>query len=110
MTEKVWVTGLGFATSIGNRREEVVGQKVASFYAESTLRDLEAGRRKMFADMAQYTNAPREMRAKDGTIIEVLSSAVVDRDDEGRAAPAPPDCGIRPCPPHRCLRPVVDPR
>ncbi len=72
-----WLTKLGFT------RDEVVGKSIADFFS---LRD-----RKFYADgglqelisEGDFNNLERQMLAKDGTVLDLVMSAISHRDDAG---------------------------
>ncbi|MEM6573479.1 MAG: sigma 54-interacting transcriptional regulator [Pseudomonadota bacterium] len=72
-----WLSRLGY------QRREVIGKPLHDFYTEDTVRDLNEGRLKLLVELDEYTNVPRQMKHRDGRVIEVLSSAAIDRDDSG---------------------------
>ncbi len=72
-----WLSRLGY------QRREVLGRKIDEFYTESTRRDLSEGRLKRLVQLDEYTNVPRQMQHRDGRVVEVLSSAAIDREESG---------------------------
>ncbi len=69
---------------LGYQRSEVLGRPIDEFYTESTRRDLTEGRLKRLVQLDEHTNVPRQMQHRDGHVVEVLSSAAIDRDEHGR--------------------------
>ncbi|MFK7957741.1 MAG: sigma 54-interacting transcriptional regulator [Lysobacterales bacterium] len=72
-----WLSRLGY------QRREVLGRKIDEFYTESTRRDLDEGRLERLVALDEYTNVPRQMQHRDGRVVEVLSSAAIDREENG---------------------------
>ena len=69
---------------LGYRRDEVVGRPItdffstrdSKFYAGSGLRDLISG--------GDFNNLERQMVAKDGTTLDLIMSAISNRDENGK--------------------------
>ena len=72
-----WLNKLGFT------RDEVVGKPITDFFS---LRDrkfyADGGMQELISD-GDFSNLERQMLAKDGTVLDLLMSAISHRDDAG---------------------------
>ena len=72
-----WLNKLGFA------RDEVIGKPITDFFS---LRDrkfyADGGMQELVSD-GDFINLERQMLAKDGTVLDLLMSAISHRDDTG---------------------------
>lgn len=67
---------------MGYTREEVVGRSIIEFYSEADRKRLGIDRHLEFAN--EFRNQKRQMVSKRGKVLDVVMSAIPDRDETGR--------------------------
>lgn len=72
-----WLTKLGFT------REEVVGRPITDFFSARDRKIYVDGRLKDLIKEGEFSNLERQMLAKDGTVLDLVMSAVSQSDDDG---------------------------
>ncbi len=73
-----WLQKLGF------KRDEVVGRPITDFYSERDRKRYADGRlRELIAD-GDFNNLERQMVAKNGTVLDLVMSAISNRDSNGK--------------------------
>ncbi len=66
------------------KREEVVGRPITDFFSERDRQRYADGRlRELIAD-GDFNNLERQMVAKDGTVLDLVMSAISNRDSSGK--------------------------
>jgi PAS domain S-box-containing protein len=73
-----WVQALGY------RREEVVGRPLTDFMTPASRRRAEKEVMPRFFERGSCKDVPYQLVKKDGTVMDVLLSAISDVDDDGR--------------------------
>lgn len=73
-----WLQKMGYA------RDEVVGRSIMDFYSEADRKRFAAGRLKDVISGGEFTNQERQMVSKDGQVLDLVMSAISDRDETGR--------------------------
>jgi PAS domain S-box-containing protein len=69
---------------LGYKRDEVVGRPITDFFSERDRKRYADGRlRELIAD-GDFNNLERQMVAKDGTVLDLVMSAISNRDDKGK--------------------------
>ena len=66
------------------RREDVVGRPVTDFYSESDRRRLQSGYLQELIRGGEFNNEPRQMVTKTGKVLELLVSAISEKDAAGQ--------------------------
>jgi PAS domain S-box-containing protein len=69
---------------MGYRREEVIGRRLTSFFKEESRRHAEENVFKEFFKTGFVKDVPYQFVKKNKEIIDVLLSAIADRDDQGQ--------------------------
>ena len=69
---------------MGYRREEVVGKPILDFYSEAERRRFAGGRLRDVISGGEFLNEPRQMVTRDGAVLDLLMSAISDRDEAGK--------------------------
>jgi PAS domain S-box-containing protein len=69
---------------MGYRREDVIGRRLTSFFTEESRRHAEEKVFKEFFKTGFVKDVPYQFVKKNNEIIDVLLSAIADRDDQGR--------------------------
>jgi len=69
---------------MGYRREEVVGKPILDFYSEAERKRFAGGRLRDVISGGEFLNEPRQMVTRDGVVLDLLMSAISDRDDAGK--------------------------
>ncbi|MDH4253687.1 MAG: sigma 54-interacting transcriptional regulator [Gammaproteobacteria bacterium] len=69
---------------MGYRREEVVGKPVLDFYSEADRKRFAGGRLREVISGGEFLNEPRQMVTRDGAVLDLLMSAISDRDETGK--------------------------
>jgi PAS domain S-box-containing protein len=72
-----WLQKMGYA------REEVVGRSIMDFYSEADRKKLQAGLLKELISGGEFSNESRQMVTKDGKVLDLLMSAISERDAAG---------------------------
>ncbi len=73
-----WLQKMGYA------REEVVGRSIADFYSEADRKRMSAGRLQNLISHGEFINESRQMVTKKGRVLDLLMSAVSERDAAGK--------------------------
>lgn len=68
---------------MGYTREEVVGRSVMDFCSDADRKKLEAGLLKELISGGEFSNESRQMVTKDGKVLDLLMSAISERDAAG---------------------------
>jgi PAS domain S-box-containing protein len=69
---------------MGYRREDVIGRQLTSFFTEASRRHAEENVFKEFFKTGFVKDVPYQFVKKNNETIDVLLSAIADRDDQGR--------------------------
>ena len=72
-----WLQKMGYS------REEVVGRPITDFYSPADLRRLESGRLRDLVGGEEFSNEPRQMVTRDGQVLDLVMSAISERDADG---------------------------
>jgi len=72
-----WLSKLGFS------REEVLGRPITDFMSVADQKRYEDGNLRKLISEGGFTNLERQMVAKDGTTIDLVMSAISNRDEDG---------------------------
>ncbi len=72
-----WLQKMGYS------RDEVVGRPITDFYSESDRKRLAEGRLHDISGGGEFSNQERQMVTRDGQILDLVMSAMFDRDDAG---------------------------
>lgn len=73
-----WLQKLGYA------RDEVVGRPIKDFYSEADQKRLADGRLQDVISGGEFSNQERQMVSKSGQVLDLVMSAISDRDESGR--------------------------
>jgi PAS domain S-box-containing protein len=73
-----WLNKMGYA------REEVVGRSIVDFFSDSERQHYTGRKLQQTISGGEFTNEPREMVTKGGKVLELLQSAISERDSAGR--------------------------
>jgi len=68
---------------MGYTREEVLGRPVMDFYSEEERRRFAAGQLQELISGGEFTNEPRQMVTRSGKVLDLLMSAISERDAAG---------------------------
>jgi len=66
------------------RREDVVGRSITDFYSEADKRRLQSGLLQELIRGGEFNNEPRQMVTRTGQVIDVLMSAISEKDAAGQ--------------------------
>lgn len=69
---------------LGYKREEVVGKPVIDFYSEADRKRFAAGRLQELISGGDFLNQKRQLVTRNGQVIDLIMSAITDRDAAGR--------------------------
>jgi len=69
---------------MGYTRDEVVGRSIMDFYSEADRKRLAAGRLQDVISGGEFSNEERQMVTKSGQVLDLVMSAISDRDASGR--------------------------
>ena len=69
---------------MGYTRDEVVGRSVTEFYSEADRKRFASGRLQAIISGGKFTNEERQLVTRHGQVIDVVQSAVSERDASGR--------------------------
>lgn len=72
-----WLRKLGYS------REEVVGRSITDFFSESDRKRISGGRLQEMISGGEFQNESRQMVTKDGRVLDLMMSAVSERDAHG---------------------------
>ncbi len=73
-----WLNKMGYA------REDVVGRSIVDFFSDNERKNYTARKLQQTISDGEFTNEPREMVTKGGKVLELLQSAISERDSAGR--------------------------
>jgi PAS domain S-box-containing protein len=73
-----WLRKMGYA------REEVVGRSILDFFSEADQKRFSSGRLSEIIETGEFTNEERQMVTRDGQVIDVVQSAISERDGSGK--------------------------
>jgi PAS domain S-box-containing protein len=65
-------------------RKEVVGRPISEFYSEADRKKFAGGRLKELIGGGKFSNEQRQMVTNEGKVLDLVMSAISDRDDAGR--------------------------
>lgn len=68
---------------MGYKREEVVGRSIMDFYSEADRKRLASGYLQDLIRGGEFSNEPRQMVAKNGKVLDLVMSAISERDSAG---------------------------
>ncbi len=69
---------------LGYKREEVVGKPIIDFYSEADRKRFAAGRLQELISDGDFLNQKRQLVTRKGQVIDLVMSAISDRDAAGR--------------------------
>lgn len=69
---------------LGYKREEVVGKPIIDFYSEADRKRFAAGRLQELISDGDFLNQQRQLVTRKGQVIDLIMSAISDRDAAGR--------------------------
>jgi PAS domain S-box-containing protein len=69
---------------MGYTRDEVVGRSIMDFYSEADRKRFAAGRLQDVISGGEFSNEERQMVTKSGQVLDLVMSAISDRDSSGR--------------------------
>ncbi len=69
---------------MGYTRDEVVGRSIMEFYSEADRKRLAAGGLQDVISGGEFSNEERQMVTKSGQVLDLVMSAISDRDASGR--------------------------
>lgn len=72
-----WLNKMGYA------REDVVGRSIVDFFSDNERKNYTARKLQQTISGGEFTNEPREMVTKGGKVLELLQSAISERDSAG---------------------------
>ncbi len=72
-----WLRKLGYT------RDEVIGRPITDFFSASDRRIYTKARLRELIEQGTFTDLQRQMVTRDGRVIDLVSSAIVHRDDSG---------------------------
>jgi PAS domain S-box-containing protein len=73
-----WLNKMGYT------REEVVGRSIKDFYSEADQLRLTQGKLKELISGGEFQNEARQMVTKDGRVLDLVMSAISERDASGK--------------------------
>jgi PAS domain S-box-containing protein len=68
---------------LGYKREEVVGRSITDFFSVRDSKFYAGGRLQKLISDGDFSNLERQMLAKDGTVLDLVMSAISHRDENG---------------------------
>lgn len=68
---------------MGYQREEVIGRSIMDFLSEKYRRELSGGKLREVISLGELNNENRQMVTKDGKVIDLVMSAISERDANG---------------------------
>jgi len=69
---------------LGYKREEVIGRPISDFYTEAGREALSGARLQAFISKGDFNNEERQIVTKDGRVLDLIVSAISDRDASGK--------------------------
>ena len=73
-----WLQKMGYS------RDEVVGRSIMDFYSDADRKRFASGRLKDVISGGKFTNQERQMVTRNGQVLDLVMSAISDRDASGR--------------------------
>jgi PAS domain S-box-containing protein len=73
-----WLQKMGYA------REQVVGRSIADFFSPAERKRFAGGRLQQIISSGEFMNEERQVVTRSGKVIDLLQSAISDRDSSGR--------------------------
>jgi PAS domain S-box-containing protein len=73
-----WLQKMGYS------REEAVGRHITDFYSEADIRRLASGHLRDLVGGEAVSNEPRQMVTKDGRVLDLVMSAIPEREADGK--------------------------
>ena len=73
-----WLQKLGYS------REEVLGRPITDFYSEADRRRFAGARLHEAVNRGEFSNVDRQMVTKDGRVLDIVMSAISNRDSTGK--------------------------
>ena len=73
-----WLLKMGYS------RNEVIGRPISEFYSEADRKKFAGGRLKELIGGGKFLNQQRQMVTNTGKLLDLVMSAISDRDDAGR--------------------------
>jgi PAS domain S-box-containing protein len=73
-----WLQKMAYA------RDEVVGRSIMDFYSEADRKRFAEGRLQDVISGGEFSNQERQMVTKNGQVLDLVMSAISDRDESGR--------------------------
>lgn len=75
-----WLQKMGYA------RDEVIGRPIMDFFSSAYRKKFSGNRLQEVIGGGEFNNEERQMVTKDGLVLELLTSAISERDSSGRVA------------------------
>ena len=75
-----WLEKMGYS------RDEVVGRPIVDFFSNAYRKKYVGNRLQKLIDGGEFNNEERQMVTKDGIVLELLMSAISDKDASGRVS------------------------
>ena len=72
-----WLQKMGYA------RDEVVGRSITAFYSKTDRKRFESGQLEDLIGGGDFSNEARQMVTRDGRVLDLIMSAVAERDSAG---------------------------
>ncbi len=69
---------------LGYRRDEVIGRPITEFFSDADKRRHAGGQLRRRVAAGEFNNVERQMVTRDGRILDLLVSAIANRDAEGK--------------------------
>jgi PAS domain S-box-containing protein len=69
---------------MGYTREEVVGRSILDFFSEADRKRFASGKLREIIEQGEFTNEERQMVTRSGQVIDVVQSAISERDSSGK--------------------------
>lgn len=69
---------------MGYTREEVVGRSILDFFSDADRKRFASGRLREIIEHGEFTNEERQMVTRGGQVIDVVQSAISERDASGK--------------------------
>jgi PAS domain S-box-containing protein len=73
-----WLHKMGYV------RDDVVGRSIMDFYSSADRKRFASGRLKDLISGGDFSNEERQMVTRDGTVLDIVMSAIAERDAGGR--------------------------
>jgi PAS domain S-box-containing protein len=73
-----WLQKMGYV------RKDVVGRPISEFYSEADRKKFSGGRLKALISGGDFLNQQRQMVTREGRVLDLVMSAISDRDESGR--------------------------